>query len=107
VWDREPDQQRAAVLADAIRDLQPHPEDWGDQWEGQVPPDWVNTVSLLLVAGLALPFELRREALRHTYNNWLESKILEPLRTRAPEMYIAVVKHIRLLINSVVEGKNE
>jgi hypothetical protein len=107
VWAREPDHERAATLAEAIRDLQPHPEDWGEQWEGQVPPDWVNAVSLMLVAGLALPIELRREELRHAYNNWLESEILEPLRTRAPEIYVAVVKHIRSLINSVAEGKNE
>jgi hypothetical protein len=107
VWAREPDHQRAAVLADAIRDLQPHPEDWVDQWDGQVPPDWVNTVSLVLVAGLALPFELPREAPRHAYNNWLENEILEPLRTRVPEIYVAVVKYLRSFINSVAEGKNE
>jgi hypothetical protein len=107
VWAREPDHQRAAVLADTIRDLQPHPEDWVDQWEGQVPPDWVNAVSLILVAGLAMPFELRREEPRQAYDNWLEKEILEPLRTQAPEIYMAVVKHIRSLINSVAEGKNE
>ena len=83
VWAREPDHQRAAVLADTIRDLQPHPEDWVDQWDGQVPPDWVNAVSLVLVAGLAMPFELRREEPRQAYDNWLENEILEPLRTRS------------------------
>jgi hypothetical protein len=107
VWAKEPDHKRAALLANTIRDLQPHPEDWVDQWEGQVPPDWVNAVSLMLVAGLAMPFELRREEPRQAYDNWLEKEILEPLRTQAPDIYMAVVKHIRSLINSVAEGKNE
>ena len=107
VWARETDHKRAAVLADAIRELQPHPEDWVDQWDGQVPPDWVNVVSLMLVAGLALPFELQGNEPKQAYNNWLESNVLEPLRIRAPETYAAVVQHIRSLINSIAKDDNE
>jgi hypothetical protein len=106
VWAKEPDHNRAGLLANTIRDLQPHPEDWIDHWDGQVPPNWVNTVSIMLVAGLALPFELPGRALKQAYNDWLDSSVLEPLRTRAPETYAAVVNHIRSLINSVAKDDN-
>ncbi|MGH7846385.1 MAG: hypothetical protein ACREQW_14610 [Candidatus Binatia bacterium] len=103
VWAREPDHQRAAVLADAIRDLQPHPEDWVDQWDGQVPPNWITAASVTVMAGLALPVELHGEEVTQAYNSWVERNVLEPLRTRAPETYIAVVEQVRSLINSIAE----
>lgn len=106
VWAREPDKQRAAVLADAILDLQAHPEDWVDQWEGQVPPDWVNATSIVLVVGIAMPIELKDKALRQAYNDWVDSNILEPLRGRAPEAYAAVVKRVRSFINSIAQDND-
>jgi len=105
VWVREPNHNRAAALADAIRELQTHPEDWVDQWDGQVPPGWVNAVNHVLVAGLALPVELQEEGLIQAYNRWVESSVLEPLRSRAPESYAAVVEYIRTIINSIAEGQ--
>ena len=107
VWAREPDHARAAVLANAIRDLQAYPEDWVDQWDGQVPPNWVNAVSLALVARLALPVELQDKELTQAYNRWVESNVLEPLRVRAPETYAAVVEYVRSFIKSVVEDKDD
>lgn len=107
VWAKEPDHKRAALLANTIRDLQQHPEDWVDQWDGQAPPNWVNGVSLVMVAGLALPFELLDDELRQAYNNWLESNILEPLRVRGAETYATVVQHIRSLINSIAKDDDD
>jgi hypothetical protein len=107
VWAKEPDHKRAALLANTIRNLQPHPEDWVDQWAGQVPPNWVNGVALVIVAGLALPFELLDDETRRAYNNWLESNILEPLRMRRAETYAAVVQHIRALVNSIANDDDD
>jgi hypothetical protein len=107
VWAKEPDHKRAALLASTIRDLQPHAEDWVDQWDGQAPPNWVDGVSLVMVAGLALPFELLDDELRQAYNNWIESKILEPLRIRGAGTYATVVQHIRSLINSIARDDDD
>jgi hypothetical protein len=107
VWAREPDKQRAAVLADAILDLQAHPEDWVDQWEGQVPPDWVNATSIVLVVGIAMPVELEDKALKQAYNDWVDSNVLEPLRARAPETYAAVVEQVRSFINSIAKDDDD
>jgi hypothetical protein len=107
VWLREVDHTRAAVLADAIRDLQAHPEDWVELWDGQVPPNWVNAANLALATVLALPLELQGEELTRAYNSWVESNVLEPLRVRAPETYAVLVEHVRSFINSVAEGDDE
>jgi hypothetical protein len=107
VWTREADHARAAILASAIRDLQANAEDWVTQWDGQVPPAWVESVNLVFVAGLALPVELQEEELRKAYNRWVEDRVLNPLRERAPQTYAAVVEHVRSFISSVVEDGDD
>jgi hypothetical protein len=103
VWEREPDHERAAILADSILNLQPCPEDWIDQWDAQVPPNWVSAVSVTLLAGLAVPVQLQDETLTQAYNGWVERNVVEPLRTRAPATYEALVEQVRAFINSIAK----
>lgn len=107
IWVKEQDHERAAVLAEVIRDLQTNPEDWVDQWDGQTPPNWVNVVRVSLLAGLALPMELQESELTHAYNSWLERNILGPLRYRDTQSYTEVVELVRSSIDSVVEDKED
>ncbi|WP_155888550.1 hypothetical protein [Inquilinus limosus] len=106
VWGRERDSQRAATLADTIRDLPAHPEDWVDQWDGQVPPRWVNAVSVALAARLTLPLELKDKKRMQAYNRWIENRVLDPLRGQAPETYAAVVEGVRFFINSLAKDSD-
>jgi hypothetical protein len=49
-------------------------------------------------ASLALPIELQRQETLAAYNDWLESRVLGPLRAMSPECYRAIVDSIRTLI---------
>jgi hypothetical protein len=103
VWIRETDHTRAAALSEAILDLPLHPEDWVSCWEGAPPPDWVDMVRVVILAGLALPVELSGEELIKSYNEWVERRILEPLRTNKPEVYRALVEHLRQFVHAMAE----
>ena len=104
---REPDHERAAALSTAILNLKINPEDWVDRWEGQAPPNWVDTVKLIVIAGLALPVELNGAELVKAYNGWLEQSVLDPLYSRSLKAYAAVVAHIRAFVNAVAEEDND
>lgn len=75
--------------------------------EGNPPPGWVDAVSRVMATGLAVPIELSSEEVTRAYNDWLESKVLTPLRNTSPERYAAVVAQIRTLIVGMVEEAGE
>jgi hypothetical protein len=107
VWLREPDHERAASNADAILDLKISPEDWIARWDGAPPPNWVEAVKLVGIAGLAMPVELDSAALVQAYNAWLERRVLGPLRGRSPSAYAQVVEQIRAFVNAVSEKDDD
>jgi hypothetical protein len=98
LWNREIDHVKAARLADSVLDLRPEPEDWIACWEGAPPPEWCSAIHRVMTASLSLPFEIETPEAIDAYNNWLESRVLGPLRAKAPQTYRAVVEQIRGVI---------
>jgi hypothetical protein len=98
IWNREPDTENAACLAEYLLNLRPDPTDWATRWEAGPPPGWGDAVFRVMPASLALPVELQRQETLAAYNNWLEARVLSPLRAMSPERYRAVVDSIRTLI---------
>jgi hypothetical protein len=107
VWLREPNHERAAALSTVILDLKINPEDWVGRWDGQPPPNWVETVKLVVISGLAMPVELNDAELVRAYNEWLERSVLAPLRERSPKAYAAVIEHIKAFVNTVSEKSDD
>jgi hypothetical protein len=103
IWKTESDRQRAAAVSDMAFELVPYPEDWVACWGGNPPPEWVDAVRSISVASLAVPIELGNEELVAAYNDWVEGRILEPMRATEPEIYQRVVSHVRSLIESARE----
>jgi hypothetical protein len=103
LWNREPDHEKAASLADAVLDLRTKPEEWVSLWEGGPPPEWCDAVGRVMTIGLALPMEITSEEASQAYNDWLESRVLTPLRATSPERYRAVIEGIRMIILSTQE----
>jgi hypothetical protein len=103
VWTRENNFSRAASMADAVLQIGINPEDWLGRWEGNAPRDWIKTIKTVMLAGLALPVELGGNELKNAYNNWLERRVLEPLRTNAQDVYRALVEHVRQFVNAAAE----
>lgn len=103
VWTREPDLARAAMLADAILDLGPNPEDWIVAWDDRLAHDWIEAATRMMVVSLALPFEIKSKEVIKAYNEWLERKVLAPMRATSPARYEAVIEHVR----SFVAGAGE
>jgi hypothetical protein len=104
LWGRESDHTKAARMADAVLDLRPDPEDWFSRWDGAPPPEWCSAVHLVMTAGLCQPFEIEAREATGAYNDWLESRVLGPLRATSPRAYQAVVEHIRRVILDVPEN---
>jgi tetratricopeptide (TPR) repeat protein len=107
LWNREPDHERAALIADSILDLRPEPEDWIARWEGHPPPGWSEAVSRMMAASLTLPIELNSQEATRAYNDWLEARVLAPLRNISPERYQAVVQQVRGFILDFPEDTSE
>jgi hypothetical protein len=107
IWNREPDTENASRLADYLLNLRPDPTDWATRWEVSPPPGWSDAVFRVMTASLALPIELQRRETLAAYNDWLESRVLGPLRTMSPERYRAVVDSIRTLIVDSQGGRDE
>jgi hypothetical protein len=107
VWLNEPDHKRAANLATKLIDLTIDPQDWVDQWEGQVPPQWAQSVRMVMLANLAVPVELDDEETLEAYHSWVEDKVLAPLRVRSPDDYAAVVEQIRNFLDAVSETDDD
>jgi hypothetical protein len=105
LWGREPDQTKAARMADWLLDLRPEPEDWVRRWEGTPPPEWCRAVQRVMTGGLCLPFEIESSEATAAYSDWLESRVFGPLRAKAPQTYQAVVEYIRgVILNSPGNG---
>jgi hypothetical protein len=98
VWARETDVARAARIAEAILDLRPRPDEWIARWEGSPPPDWSVAVPTIMTASMALPVELSDDKTTQAYNEWLEHRVLAPLRDTAPQFYQGVVEQVRALL---------
>lgn len=107
VWKRERDTARAALLADAILDLQLSPENWIASWSGTPPPKWVEIVTCVIAASLAMPIEIDGEEAVAAYNKWLEKRLLGPLRATAPERYQALVEHVKAFIAAASEDEDD
>jgi hypothetical protein len=107
VWKTEPDRKRAATIADMLLELCPNPEDWIACWGGNPPPDWVDAVRSISVASLSMPVELADYQLVAAYNDWLEARLLTPMRATEPQRYQRVVAQMRSFIDSVQEGDGE
>ena len=105
IWQNEPDKDKAAAVADAIFGVRPAAEDWLAQWDGHPPPGWIMAVDRVMTSSLALPFELSgdKEA-TSAYNDWLERRVLGPMRASAPESYKLVVEHLK---NFILEAWKE
>jgi hypothetical protein len=107
VWQTEKDHARAAVLSNMILRLVPKPEDWASRWEAGTPPEWIEAVSRITAASMAMPVELHDDETVDAYNNWFGTQQLEPLRAVSPERYRAVVEHVRAFIESSPEEDND
>lgn len=99
IWKNESDKDKAAAMADAIFAIRPAAEDWIAQWDGQPPPRWMMAVNRVMASSLAFPFELSgNQEATSAYNEWLERRVLAPMRVAAPESYKLVVEHVRKFI---------
>jgi hypothetical protein len=107
IWEREPDHARAAELANAVLDLRLNPEDWVSRWEGAPPPNWLETVRIVIIAGIALPVELASDELVKAYNGWLEQHVLGPLRLRSPKSYEALVAYVRNFVDAISKDDDD
>jgi hypothetical protein len=106
-WNRAADPAAAARISDKLLDLRAKPEDWLARWEGNPPQDWAEAVSRVMASGLAVPVELDDDDATRAYNEWLETRVLTPMRNTFPERYAAVANHIRALIPSMSEAADE
>jgi hypothetical protein len=107
LWNPESAREKAALAADAVFDLRTKPEEWVSLWEGGPPPEWCDAVNRVMTIGLALPMEITTEDAGRAYNDWLETRVLIPLRTKSPEKYRAVIEGIRAVILDVQEEPND
>ncbi|HVY82725.1 MAG TPA: SMEK domain-containing protein [Steroidobacteraceae bacterium] len=107
VWKRSNDTERAASLADAILDIRPNIVEWLSCWEGEPPPLWAEAVVRSMTASLMLPIELTQANVRQAYNEWLEQRILGPMRTLEPERYQEAVSYLKSLILSIARNDDE
>ncbi|MBX9772861.1 MAG: hypothetical protein K2Y71_00490 [Xanthobacteraceae bacterium] len=108
IWKSEPDHQRAGFVADMILELIPNPQDWLFGWGQNPPPEWVEAVASVSVASMSLPVDLgMNDELVNAYNDWLENRILEPMRAVEPERYKRVVAYLRNIIEGAREDDSE
>ncbi len=97
----------AAMLANAILDLRPNPEDWIVGWEGHPPPNWIEAVTRIMVASLALPVEIQNEDVVEAFNEWIERKVWAPMRVTSPDRYQGIVDHLRSFVTTASEEHDD
>lgn len=97
-WNHEPDLERAEDLSNAIFYVIPRPIDWVSAWGDETPPEWVESVTRVAFASLALPLEITRDEALTAYHRWAEIAFLRDLRTLEPERYQGVIQYVRQLL---------
>lgn len=95
IWNDEPDEQRARLIASSIFEMQIVPEDWLPCWRGAPPPGWVDAVRRALTGGFAMPIEMIDVKKIEPYHQWLDDVLLRELRLVSPELYQQVVAYVR------------
>jgi hypothetical protein len=89
-----PRAQREGVAAYLYR-LLPDPTDWLSLWQGGVGLDWVEAVDLVLHQDLVIALHIDNPVACSEYHAWVEEHVLAPMRTLAPERYLALVEALR------------
>ena len=54
-----------------------------------------------------MPIELSDDGLVAAYNDWLEGRLLEPMRATESQRYQRVIAHVRMFIESAREADDE
>jgi tetratricopeptide (TPR) repeat protein len=103
LWKSDAQPDRWRTNADVALDLMPDPTDWAPQWTGTLPLGWVEAVRGVSVASLAVPMEFAGEKLRD-YLDWVEERVVEPLRINEPRLYERVVETVKHLIEATSEA---
>lgn len=107
VWVRESDFERAAEASSALLALLPNTKFWGAFWENGPPPAWDDASDRAIMAGLAMPVELKDRAILDAYNAWLEKAVLCPIRLNQPDRYAGIVEQVKRYLLSTVDDHDE
>jgi hypothetical protein len=100
-WNEENETPRAAELSNAIFELRPQAEEWLGQWQGQPPPNWLNSVKSVLIATLAMPIEIADPQKRAAYHAWFDNRVLTPLQRIAPLAYDSIIAYLKQFVIGV------
>lgn len=106
VWNEEPDLARAAAIASSIFELHPLAEDWVGRWQRAPPPEWIAAVTRAMLGSLSLPVDVSDADKVAAYQSWLESAVMESVRTRSPETYRNVISYLREFIATPWEDRD-
>jgi pimeloyl-ACP methyl ester carboxylesterase len=106
IWQEE-DEERAAVLSEAVERVRPRPEDWIDRWDGNPPPGWILAVRRALLGAMALPIEITDQSKGDAYQRWFEEAYMSETRRIAPESYQRVVDYLRQFIEMPWDDEDE
>ena len=98
IWMQERDLAKAATLSNEVLDLYARPEDWIEGWDDHPPPDWIEVVTRIMMARLAFPIEIESKDIVNAYNDWLEQKLLIPMRELRPSSYKNLVNQLKSFI---------
>ena len=107
IWKTQKDHALAARLSNLIMSTLPKPEDWASRWEAGLPLGWVENVSRIILASLAMPIEIGDVKILAAYNEWFEQHQLEPLKSVWPKRYQAVVEQARSFIFNAEDDDDE
>ncbi|WIG52198.1 MAG: hypothetical protein OJF48_003116 [Afipia sp.] len=107
IWNSEPDNERCRMLASAIYNLSPPPEDWLGRWGDAPPPNWVIAVRSAIISGFAFPAELEKHERIAPYQKWFEENVMSELRTLSPETYQRVIAYLRDFLRAPWEDGDE
>jgi hypothetical protein len=64
-------------------------------------------VRRITVVSLVMPFDLPDDQALAAYNDWLEARILGPMRATEPERYRAVVGYVRQFIVNLSDSDDD
>ena len=106
-WMNGSDITKAETLANQILDLLPDLREWLFAWNDNTPPEWVETGEANLLAALFMPIEVEDVTKLKAYHNWVERRLIGPMRNDSPDKYEAIVRQLRLHASNIVEDENE